>query len=233
MLSLQETHSLISIMLALQMMIQGFEHFRLDLKQHAFQTKSGLAENLVLIFIASLTFWTPNFWVWLGLFFYRLRHLLRFNGLFAGGSEVLIQYSFLAVISYYLPQGELLCRALLLLLGALVLLSYFSAGLNKLRSYSWRNGTAVVPFLKFRVVYNFYFLENLRPQTYKILSWIIIIFELMSFGVLIWPHMAAAYLGVAAVFHFGNFLVFGLNRFFWSWISAYPAAIYLAGQIPN
>jgi hypothetical protein len=55
----------------------------------------------------------------------------------------------------------------------------------------------------------------------------------MSFGVLIWPHMAAAYLGVAAVFHFGNFLVFGLNRFFWSWISAYPAAIYLAGQIPN
>lgn len=233
MLSLHDTHSLLSFGLAAQMILHSLEHLRLDSKDHPFLTKSALAENLVILFIASLTFWTPNLWIWLGLFFYRLRHLLRFNGLFAGGSEVLIQYSFLAVISYYLPSGENLLKALTVLLGALVLLSYFAAGWNKLKSPAWRSGAAVASFLKVRAVSSFSVVEKLKPKQYQLISWILIFFELLSVGILFAPEMTMPYLIVASVFHFFNFMVFGLNRFFWAWIGAYPAVIYLAGQVPN
>ncbi|UUZ62889.1 hypothetical protein LP417_24100 [Polaromonas sp. P1-6] len=33
---------------------------------------------------------------------------------------------------------------------------------------------------------------------------------------------------VAAVFHFLVFWFFGLNRFFWAWISTFPAVLYCA-----
>lgn len=233
MLSLEQAQQLLGFSVAVQMIIHSLEHFRLDIKDHALTTKSGLAENLVLLFIASLTFWTPNIWIWLGLFFYRLRHLLRFGGLFAGGSEVLVQYSFVAILLQQAAAPELWQRASVFLLGALVLFSYAAAGWNKLVSSSWRNGSALSSFFQVRLVSNFKFLNELSPLKYKALSYGIIFFELASLSILLWPEYSIWYLILAASFHGLNFWIFGLNRFFWAWVGAYPAVIYIAGQLMN
>jgi len=33
------------------------------------------------------------------------------------------------------------------------------------------------------------------------------------------------------VFHLGNACIFGLNRFFWVWLAAYPSILWLQGRI--
>ena len=42
--------------------------------------------------------------------------------------------------------------------------------------------------------------------------------------------LALALVG-AACFHLANAFLFGLNRFFWTWIAAYPSLIWLQERI--
>ena len=44
------------------------------------------------------------------------------------------------------------------------------------------------------------------------------------------PALIAA-LAVAALFHFANACLFGLNRFFWIWIAAYPSILWLNERV--
>ena len=41
--------------------------------------------------------------------------------------------------------------------------------------------------------------------------------------------LAWLFCAVAALFHFLVFLYFGLNRFFWAWLTTFPAVLYCAG----
>jgi hypothetical protein len=43
--------------------------------------------------------------------------------------------------------------------------------------------------------------------------------------------LAALFCLIAAFFHYLVFWFFGLNRFFWAWLSTFPAIIWCAGQI--
>jgi hypothetical protein len=43
--------------------------------------------------------------------------------------------------------------------------------------------------------------------------------------------LAVVFCLIAALFHFLVFWFFGLNRFFWAWLSTFPAIIWCAGQI--
>ena len=38
-------------------------------------------------------------------------------------------------------------------------------------------------------------------------------------------------LGIAATFHFANACLFGLNRFFWIWLAAYPSLLWFQGRL--
>ena len=38
-------------------------------------------------------------------------------------------------------------------------------------------------------------------------------------------------LAVAATFHFANAGLFGLNRFFWIWLAAYPSILWLQNRV--
>ena len=42
--------------------------------------------------------------------------------------------------------------------------------------------------------------------------------------------LAVVFCAVASVFHFLVFRFFGLNRFFWAWMTTYPAILWCAGQ---
>lgn len=44
------------------------------------------------------------------------------------------------------------------------------------------------------------------------------------------PTLVAA-LALAALFHLANACLFGLNRFFWTWLAVYPALIWLQGRL--
>ena len=38
-------------------------------------------------------------------------------------------------------------------------------------------------------------------------------------------------LAVAATFHLANACLFGLNRFFWTWLAVYPAILWLQDRL--
>jgi hypothetical protein len=40
-----------------------------------------------------------------------------------------------------------------------------------------------------------------------------------------------AALGIAVLFHLANACLFGLNRFVWVWIAAYPAILWLQSRL--
>ncbi|MEN8837498.1 MAG: HTTM domain-containing protein, partial [Celeribacter marinus] len=63
------------------------------------------------------------------------------------------------------------------------------------------------------------------------MSWAVMGFELAFPLTLLHPIALMAGLLVAASFHFSNALFFGLNRFFWIWICAYPSILWFQGRV--
>ena len=70
-----------------------------------------------------------------------------------------------------------------------------------------------------------------RPRLLRAMSWGVMGFELAFPLTLLWTPALVAGLVVAGTFHLANACLFGLNRFFWTWLSAYPAILWLQGRI--
>jgi hypothetical protein len=63
------------------------------------------------------------------------------------------------------------------------------------------------------------------------MSWAVISFELL-FPLALLTHLTLIIgLAIAAIFHFANACLFGLNRFFWIWLAAYPSILWLQHRI--
>jgi len=66
----------------------------------------------------------------------------------------------------------------------------------------------------------------------RIASLGVIGFELSAALVLFAPDTAVVtWLVIAATFHLVNAWVFGLNRFFFAWLAAYPSVVYWATRV--
>lgn len=104
-------------------------------------------------------------------------------------------------------------------------LSYFAAGVAKLRSPAWRDGSAVTGIFRTKTYGDeglYMFIRN-RPWAARGLAWAVIIAETAFPVVLILPPVPRrALLGLAAIFHVGNARYMGLNRFFWAFLGTYP-----------
>lgn len=153
------------------------------------------------------------------------------EGAFNGGSDYMTILTLITLfLSYTFKGNNLFVNYLALQL----ILSYFLAGVVKLKSESWRHGHAVKelfigpnyapPTIIKKIVSN--------NRVSLILCWIVIILELffpfMFLTKNIWIIFA-----FGSIFHFFNFLCFGLNRFFWAWIATYPSLIYLLTILPS
>lgn len=110
-------------------------------------------------------------------------------------------------------------------IAVLVICSYFLAGVSKVLSPGWRKGSALVEVIKYsnatvpsRLAKKLQSFGNL-----KTLSFIVIVFELMFPLVLLGGIFTPSILVMGILFHFANYYLFGLNRFFWVWIATYPA----------
>lgn len=96
----------------------------------------------------------------------------------------------------------------------------------------WRSGRALRDVFLFSA---YPVSENLRsladhPRLLFVAGWTVIILELaFPFALISAPTLFAA-LTLTASFHLANAVLFGLNRFFWLWLAAYPSLIWFQGR---
>lgn len=185
----------------------------------------------VRFFAAIITIFYPNIFILFCILFTSTFLItLRWRGSFNGGSDYLTLIILLCLSVGFI--SPLLGKAALWYITLQVISSYFLAGLYKIKATKWRLGTAIYGFVSSP---NYktprFIVEKSRdPMWAQLMAWIIILFELTFPLVLTIPILTKFYLLAGVLFHFMNFIIFGLNRFLWVWCASYPA-IYYCGHL--
>lgn len=157
--------------------------------------------------------------------------VVRSRGPVCGGSDSMffqVQLGlFVASLGFLNP---VLVRIGLGWIAAQSVLSYFLAGLAKLKNAGWRNGAALRNLLSSDGPY--VLLSGARGLAKSrtlcvLLGWGVVLFELAFAFVLVLPVEGKwVFLGLGLTFHLVNAVVLGLNRFVWAWMATYPALLY-------
>ena len=123
-------------------------------------------------------------------------------------------------------------KGALLWIGIQSVLSYFLSGIRKAKNRGWWDGVALSDFAqRSRVLMASSGAKFLRiPLVARTLSLTVLMFEILFPLSLISLKLCSIFLVLGVMFHFGVFLAFGLNRFFWVWISSYPAIYFIASS---
>lgn len=156
--------------------------------------------------------------------------ILRFNGPLGGGSDSMVfQVLIGMLVASFGIVNPVLTQIGLGWIAAQSVLSYFLAGVAKVRNENWRNGIAVRNLLNSNGPYVL-FTPTRRLAGAKsfchLAGWGIVLFELTFPSVLLLPWEGKlAILSAGAAFHFANALLLGLNRFVWAWMATYPALL--------
>jgi len=172
------------------------------------------------------------------LFLGTLLLLVRWRGAFNGGSDFM---TLVAVTGMLIAQTVAVWadRGLgwamgLSYIAIYTLSSYFVSGWIKLLQPEWRSGQALTVFLNgglygplppnsmFR-----------RPKVACASSWAFILWESVFPLVLLYPEWAVFFICVAVGFHFLVFWFFGLNRFFWAWVTNLTAVWFFCGWLKS
>lgn len=150
----------------------------------------------------------------------------RWRGTFNGGSDsVTIQVLLVLTLVGFFPDSKTLLSFAIVYLALQLVLSYFIAGIAKLKKPSWRNGEALTQLLtKSHYITPIHAHKLVQSKTRaRFFSWVILFFE-CSFPIsLLHSRVAIFYLTAGVFFHLMNYWVFGLNRFVFSWLALYPA----------
>lgn len=132
------------------------------------------------------------------------------------------------------PWDSLPFRLGLYFLSVQLVLSYFLAGIAKLRGATWRDGTALIGI--FGTVYHgvgwVHRLLAGRPALARVLSWFVIAFEVLFPLILLgngW--VLVVFLGITNLFHLATSFLMGLNGFFVSFTAAYPTLMWCLGEL--
>jgi hypothetical protein len=152
----------------------------------------------------------------------------RWRGAFNGGSDYMtLQVLLVLAILQFFRERHGVLAAGLSYLAIQAATSYFIGGFVKLKSASWRAGQALPAFMLSSVYGRNSLLQGHRAAG-LLASWLLIVFECTFPLALFDVKLCALYLVTAMVFHAANFAIFGLNRFIWAWLAAYPAIVYFS-----
>lgn len=165
------------------------------------------------------------------LFLLHVLTLLRWLGTFNGGSDYM-GLMLLWLVSLGLWRQGVMAKVCVYYMAFQLCLSYFKAGYVKVLNRSWRKGRALLEFLSSPIYERSFRLEKLvSGKTLGLAAcWSVMIYEL-TFPIAVFNrNLALVYMICGCAFHLVNAYVFGLNRFFFAWIAAYPALFYLAGN---
>lgn len=214
------------VLLAFAFVQQASEHLAGPHAERVlFGARLGLAACL------GLGLWTGS--VLLALLASNLAMLWRFQGPYNGGSDRMggLILTCLTLV-HWVPAGVWQERVLGYLALQLVL-SYFISGKVKLLNPAWRSGQALSDVFGFSAYPVSEGLRGLadRRVLLLVMSWMVIGFEVL-FPLALWsqPLLIAA-LAIGATFHLANACLFGLNRFFWIWLAAYPSLLWLQDRL--
>jgi len=217
---------LTEILLGFAFAQQSIEHFSSFANERLlFIPRWILAALLIIGFQTS--------WVLLLLLIISLAMLYRFQGPYNGGSD---RMSLLILCCLCLVHFAPTLRLQEIAFGYLALqliLSYFISGWVKVKNPQWRSGRALRDVFQFSA---YPVSEQLRlwsklPWLLFTMSWSVILFELIFPFALLSNTSLYIALVIAAIFHFTNACLFGLNRFFWIWITAYPSLLWFQLRI--
>ena len=212
------------VMLALAMIQQGLEHLR-----DKGRTLFALRIALCLWVLSGVT----TGFALLGLFSTSLVHLHRFGGPYNGGSDKMTILIVTCLMVAQIGPSPLWAELAMAYLAVQLVLSYFVSGYVKIVKPEWRLGQALVDVFTFSA---YPVSESLRgwaahPRLLQVMSWGVMGFEVLFPLALLHPVALYAGLAIAATFHLANAFLFGLNRFFWIWICAYPSLIWFQGRL--
>lgn len=124
-------------------------------------------------------------------------------------------------------------QVLIAFLGAQSILSYTVAGIAKLISPLWRDGSALTGILRTRTYgdRDLHRLLSRRPYLAKHTARTVSVLETAAPLLLVLPdRIRRVGIGLMGSFHVVNARYMGLNRFLWAFVATYPAVDYL-GQV--
>ena len=225
-MSLDLAVRLTEVLLALAFLQQSIEHIHAqEDERRLFLPRIGLSVLLLPGFLAP--------WVCLALFILGLLILVRFQGPYNGGSDRmgLLILCCLCLV-HFIPSAKWQ-EYVFGYLAVQLMLSYFVSGWVKIVNPEWRVGRALQDVFSFSA---YPVSESLRgwanrPGLLLLMSWAVMLFELLFPFALLTQTTLIIGLVIAASFHFANACLFGLNRFFWIWLAAYPAILWLQQRV--
>jgi hypothetical protein len=159
-----------------------------------------------------------------GLFVVACILLVRFHGPYCGGSDCMSILVLLCLFLSHIAPSAFWQQIALGYLAFQLTFSYFQSGYIKIINADWRSGQALTDVF---AITAYPVSEHTRrwaqsPQWMLVMSWSVMIFELLFPLSLLNYYALVAALVIAASFHLANACLFGLNRFFWIWPAAYP-----------
>jgi hypothetical protein len=155
--------------------------------------------------------------------------LRRFDGPYNGGADRMTLLILICLCLAYLLQEPHRREAALGYLAVQLILSYVISGWVKVVNPGWRSGVALCDVFRFSTYPVSEGLRRLadRPRLLLAMSWCVMLFELLfPLALATQPTLVAA-LTIATAFHLANACLFGLNRFLWAWLAAYPSILWL------
>ncbi len=205
---------------------QCIEHFKSQASErNLFIVRLLLA---IMLIIGFQTRWVAALLLLLGLAILR-----RFQGPYNGGADRMSLLILCCLCLVYIAPTQRWQEVAFGYLAFQLVLSYFISGWVKVVNKDWRNGHALRDVFLFSA---YPASESLRQWSKSarlllFMSWGVMLFELLFPISLFSSTSLGIALIIAAAFHFANACLFGLNRFFWIWIAAYPSILWFQQRI--
>ena len=205
---------------------QSIEHLRsFKIERLLFLPRLLLAVLLIIGFQTA--------WVTVLLLLLSLLILHRFQGPYNGGADRMSLLMLCCLCLVYFAPTQYWKEVAFGYLSLQLVLSYFISGWVKVVNPDWRSGRALCDVFQFSA---YPVSESLRdwsssPRMLFYMSWGVMLFELLFPFALLTQSSLIVALVITASFHFSNACLFGLNRFFWIWVSAYPSIIWFQWRI--
>lgn len=159
---------------------------------------------------------------------------LRFRGSYNGGSDsMMVVLWFGLSLAAFWPElygGPAIGLGYIAVQGGL---SYFVAGLVKAKVPGWWTGLELIRATQLPTYDVAPWARRLfgRPRVARAAALSMLALELLFPLALLGRPVALGFLLLLGVFHGINAVVFGLNRFFWTWPATYPALYWAAGLL--
>ena len=187
----------------------------------------------LIVAVASLLF--PSGANFIFLFVVHLLICIRFRGTFNGGSDQMIFVVLGGTAVAFLFKDERVAKFGLIYIAVQMSYAYFRAGLAKITKKTWLKGQALPSFLlssPYPGIRSMSIWLIAHPKIAAASSLLVIAFELLVWTSSFSGFLATFFFSGAVAFHFVIYRAFGLNRFFWAWLSAWPSLLYLANYRP-